>query len=127
MLFIKKTVWETVGGYDINLPHNGLEDWEFWVALGSLNTVFYHLNKVTFKYFVAPNSMIKSFTDDMAMDTRNYLVRKYFKQYRAQYEKLYHENKTLKGLLKNKKFIINLVAKKIGGFTIFNLKGNKYI
>lgn len=123
----KKSLWEAVGGYDVNLPHNGLEDWEFWIALGNLNTVFHHLNKVTFKYFVAPNSMIKNFTDDMAMDTRNYLVRKYFKQYRAHYEKLYHENRELKGILKNKKFIINLVVKKISGFTIFKSKGNNYL
>jgi glycosyltransferase involved in cell wall biosynthesis len=123
----KKSLWEAVGGYDVNLPHNGLEDWEFWVALGNLNTIFHHLNKVTFKYFVATNSMIKSFTDDMAIDTRNYLVRKYFKQYRLHYEKLYRENRELKGILKNKKFIINLVLKKISGFTIFKSKGNKYL
>ncbi len=123
----KKSLWEAVGGYDVNLPHNGLEDWEFWIALGNLNTVFHHLNKMTFKYFVAPNSMIKNFTDDMAMDTRNYLVRKYFKQYRVHYEKLYRENRELKGILKNKKFIINLVTKKISGFTIFKSKGNKYL
>jgi glycosyltransferase involved in cell wall biosynthesis len=123
----KKTLWDQVGGYDENLPHEGLEDWELWLAFGKLNANFYHLQKITFRYYVEANSMIRSFTKEMAMDTRNYLVRKYFKQYRVHYEKLYHENRELKGILQNKKFIINLVVKKISGFTIFKSKGNNYL
>lgn len=115
----KKTLWARVGGYDENLPHNGLEDWELWLAFGTLNVDFFHLQKITFKYFVAENSMIKTFTKDMSIDTNEYMIKKYSKEYRYYFCKFYTENKSMSGNLKSKKFVIDLFLKTFFGFSIF--------
>lgn len=121
----KKILWEKVGGYDTNLPHKGLEDWEFWLALGKNGVSFYHLKKVTFKYFVDEDSMIKSFTKDMAMDTRYYMIRKYSEEYRFHFYRLYSENKHYRGRLTNKKFVVNMFCKVFFGFSVFKLNSFK--
>lgn len=115
----KKTLWEQVGGYDENMPYQGLEDWELWLAFGILNVDFFHLQKITFKYFVAENSMIRSFTKDMAIDTNEYMIKKYTKEYRHCFYKFYEEHKSLSGKLKDKKFVIDLFFKTFLGFSIF--------
>jgi hypothetical protein len=83
----KKKFWEEVGGYDENMPYQGHEDWEFWIALGNLSVVFYHLNKIAFKYFVSENSMSQSFTNEIILQNQDYIVRKYSRQYHEQYSK----------------------------------------
>ncbi|MFV5686296.1 glycosyltransferase [Flavobacterium sp. GB2R13] len=115
----KKTLWERVGGYDENLPHEGLEDWELWLAFGSLNVNFYHLQKITFKYFVAENSMIRSFNAEMAMDTRDYMMKKYSKQYRYHFCKSVSEYRGLTEKIKGKKFAIDIFCKTFFGFSVF--------
>lgn len=115
----KKIYWEKAGGYDENLPHNGLEDWELWLAFGRLKVIFFHLGKITFKYYVATNSMIKSFNNEKAMDTRDYVLKKYSKEYRYYFCKLYSENNTFSVKLKNKKFVIDIFCKTFFGFSIF--------
>ena len=122
----KKELWQQVGGYDENMPYQGHEDWELWLAFGIIDVKFYHLKKVTFKYFVSRNSMIRSFTDEMLVSNQNYVAEKYVNYYRSQYNKLYfkikekdieyHEN------LKSEKFVINLFFKTFFGFKIFKLK-----
>lgn len=116
----KKTLWDQVGGYDENLPHEGLEDWELWLAFGKLNANFYHLQKITFRYYVVENSMIRSFTNDMAMDTRDYILKKYSKEYRYYFCKLYSENKAFEGKWKNKKYVIDVFFKTFFSFSFFN-------
>lgn len=115
----KKTLWEKVGGYDENLPHEGLEDWELWLAFSRLNTVFFHLQKITFKYYVAENSMIRSFTNEMAVDTRDYILKKYSKEYRYYFCKLYSENRKYSGKLRSKKFVIDAFCKAFFRFSVF--------
>ncbi|MBC7845869.1 MAG: glycosyltransferase [Flavobacterium sp.] len=83
----KKKFWERVGGYDEYMPYQGHEDWEFWIALGILNVKFHHLNKVTFKYYVSINSMIKSFTQEMVLLNQDYIVKKYSRLYHNHYVK----------------------------------------
>lgn len=83
----KKKFWEKVGGYDYNMPHQGHEDWDFWIAFGILNVKFYHLNKVTFKYYVAKDSMIRSFTNEMVLLNQDYIVKKYSRQFHNFYVK----------------------------------------
>ena len=83
----KKKFWEEVGGYDENMPYQGHEDWELWVAFGNLGVEFYHLNKITFKYFVAKNSMSQLFTNEIILQNQDYIVEKYSRQYHQQYIK----------------------------------------
>lgn len=115
----KKTLWEKVGGYDVNMPYQGLEDWELWLAFGKLNVNFFHLQKITFKYFVAENSMIRSFTKEMVITTEEYIIKKYSKEYRYYFCKFYKEHKSLSGKLKDKKFVIDLFLETFFGFSIF--------
>lgn len=116
----KKNLWEQVGGYDEDLPHEGLEDWEFWLAFGKLKVNFFHLQKITFRYFVANNSMIRSFTNEMAIDTRDYVLKKYSKEYRHYFCKLYTENKIYEGKWRNKKYVFDVFFKTFFGFSVFN-------
>ena len=121
----KKKIWEEVGGYDENMPYQGHEDWDFWIALGTINVKFHHLNKTTFKYFVSKHSMIRSFTDIMDQLNDDYIFKKYNKLYQKNYklhylmykkkERVFCEN------LKSEKFVIDLFCSTFFGFSIFGL------
>lgn len=119
----RKKLWSKVGGYDENMPYQGNEDWEFWLALGVLNVKFYHLNKITFKYFVSRNSMIRSFNNEMIFMNDDYIFKKYSKQYQENYSIFYslYANKERKNKedLKSKKFVLNLFTKMFFGIKFF--------
>lgn len=119
----KKELWEKVGGYDQNMPYQGHEDWEFWLALGLIDTKFHHLKEVTFKYYVSKSSMIRSFSDEMIRINQDYIVKKYSEEYHAQYCKAISLIKTNKDYynnrLKSKKIVINLFTKMFFGFEVF--------
>lgn len=83
----RKKLWVKVGGYDEKMPFQGHEDWEFWIALGNLSAEFYHLNKITFKYFVSKNSMSQLFTKEIILQNQDYIVEKYRRLYHEQYTK----------------------------------------
>ena len=121
----RKKVWVEVGGYDEKMPYQGNEDWEFWIALGVLNVKFHHLNKITFKYFVSRNSMIRSFTDTMGQFNNDYIFEKYSKQYQKYYKEVYllHEKKERNYCenLKSEKFVIDIFCTTFFRFSIFGL------
>ena len=118
----KKSIWEQVGGYDVNMPYQGHEDWDLWLAFGSINVSFFHLKKITFKYFVSENSMIRSFSQLMTESNQDYIVKKYSKLYYYYYtaiseNKEFHEK--LKNEMKSKKFVVNLCTKMFFKFKLF--------
>lgn len=115
----KKKFWEEVGGYDENMPYQGHEDWELWVAFGTMNIMFYHLKKITFHYYVSENSMIRSFTQSMTESNQDYIVKKYSKLYHYQFCKSISENKELHEKMRSEKFVINLFTKMFFGFKFF--------
>jgi glycosyltransferase involved in cell wall biosynthesis len=121
----KREIWEEVGGYDENMPYQGHEDWEFWIALGTLNVNFHHLNRTTFKYFVSKDSMIRSFTDIMDQLNNDYIFKKYSKLYQKHYKEHYLMYKKKEGVffekLKSEKFVIDLFCSTFFGFSIFGL------
>lgn len=122
----KKEIWEKVGGYEEHMPYQGHEDWAFWVAFGVLNIKFYHLGKVTFKYYVSNSSMIRSFTDDMVQSNQDYIVKKFSREYHSEFCKVMLaaqaiEEKYIKKL-NSRKFVINLFTKKFFGFKVFKIK-----
>lgn len=121
----RKKLWVEVGGYDENMPHHGNEDWDFWIALGILKVKFHHLNKITFRYFVCENSMIKSFTAKMYQSNNDYIYSKYGDQcqkYYAEVYKMYKKNeREYAENLKSEKFLIDLFCSTLFGFTIFGL------
>lgn len=99
----KKELWSKVGGYDEKMPYQGHEDWEFWIALGILNINFYHLNQITFKYFVSSGSMIRSFNEEMLLVNQDYIIQKYSRLYHKYYSNLFNKNERFYAeLIKNK-------------------------
>jgi glycosyltransferase involved in cell wall biosynthesis len=119
----KKELWEKIGGYDENIPYQGHEDWEFWLSLGSHNVIFYNLRKVTFKYFVSKNSMIRSFSDDMLFLNQDYIVKKHSKSIHNEYvlaivsaEKELLESQEK---LRSKRYVLDLFFYTFFGFTFF--------
>ncbi|WP_395051078.1 glycosyltransferase [Flavobacterium sp.] len=121
----RKKLWAEVGGYDENMPHQGNEDWEFWVALGILNVRFQHLKKIVFKYYVSKDSMIRSFNDEMHELNNDYIFKKYSKQYQKHYRELYLKNQNIEEehlkILKSEKFVIDLFCTTFFGFSVFGL------
>lgn len=88
----RKKLWEKIGGYDENLPYQGHEDWEFWIASGILNANFHHLNQVTFSYFVSRGSMISTFNEDMMLANQDYIVQKYPRLFHKYYADSWMKN-----------------------------------
>jgi glycosyltransferase involved in cell wall biosynthesis len=123
----RKNLWQEVGGYDENMPYQGNEDWDLWLAFGDLNVKFYHLNKITFRYYIYKNSMIRSYTDKIILSNNEYIYEKYSKQYQKRYAEiysLYEKNEMYyKENLTSEKFVINLFTKMFFGFKFF--KENK--
>jgi len=61
--FFKKEDWERVGGYDENLMQ-GLEDWEFWIAILKKGGNVIKLKETCFYYRIKETSMITSLTNE---------------------------------------------------------------
>ena len=119
----RKEFWQTVGGYDENLPFDGLSDWELWLAFGAINVNFFHLNKITFKYRVSKNSMIGVFTKDMAETTREYIAKKYSSLYCYHYCKYVKENINLSNKIRHsKRFVFNAFCELFFGVSISKSK-----
>lgn len=110
---IKKSLFESTGGYDENLPHQGHEDWDFWLRVMKTTYNFYYLNEVTFDYRVSNGSMIKSFDVKMLKDNTGYIKQKHFDLYVEASKKLLKENSFLKKEIANsaKKRTINVLKR----------------
>jgi len=121
----RKKLWAEVKGYDENMPFQGNEDWDFWIALAEINTKFHHLGKITFKYYVSKNSMIRSFTNSMHQSNNDYISKKYSKLYQKYYVELYstYEKSQQSSIanLKSEKFVIDLFCSTFFGFSFFGL------
>lgn len=119
----RKELWTKVGGYDVNMPFQGHEDWEIWLAFGNLQVNFYHLGTITFKYFVSNNSMIRSFSNEMLVANQDYIANKYSKQYYTAYvnkcDELEQELRNFDLLKRNKKFLINSLTDTMFGIKFF--------
>lgn len=127
----RKKLWIEAGGYDENMPYQGNEDWDLWLTFGVLNIKFYHLNKITFRYYVSKNSMIRSYTDKIILSNNEYVYTKYSKHYQKKYTEiysLYEKNEiNYKKSITSEKFVINLFTKMFFGFKIFKVKDNTFL
>ena len=54
----RKSAWESVGGYDENMPVMGLEDWDFWMRVALRGWKFAHIDEIAFDYRVRQGSMV---------------------------------------------------------------------
>lgn len=84
-----KEVWTKNNGYDINLPNNGHEDWEFWIHAYANGFRFHFIPQKLFWYRIIANSMIENFNDKKlyAQDHR-YIIAKHNAFFTGQVAKL---------------------------------------
>lgn len=54
----RKSVWETLGGYDENMPVMGFEDWDLWLRMAVRGYRFQYVKAIFFDYRVRDNSML---------------------------------------------------------------------
>ena len=71
----RKEVWETVNGFDENMPVMGCEDWDFWLRAFFAGFKFRHIDKVLFEYRVRGDSMIQT-TKYHQEELRDYIFNK---------------------------------------------------
>ena len=121
----RKVLWEKVGGYAENMPFQGHEDWELWIAFGSIGVQFKYINNITFKYRVTSSSMIHSFSANMFEANNEFVFKKYAKYYHSQLEHTYNFNKSNELLfdmkLKSEKFVLKLFLNTIFRSQIFKI------
>ncbi|MGB1307999.1 MAG: glycosyltransferase family 2 protein [Oceanihabitans sp.] len=87
----RKSLLETIGGYEESLPHQGHEDWELWLRVMKTRYKFYYLNETTFDYRVLENSMINSFNKEMINLNVAYIKNKHSDLYIKYYTNLYKQ------------------------------------
>jgi len=58
----RKDVWNEIGGYDENMPTQGLEDWDFWLSAAEKGFRFFYIPEPLFYYRVLENSMCRLIT-----------------------------------------------------------------
>lgn len=129
----RKKDWEAVGGYDENMV-DGLEDWEFWIALLKNGGTVKCLDTVGFYYRIKEVSRQKKINSDKRKILFDYLCRKhyfffiehvgsslYLKECLANAENTILKNKEeSKEQLQSKKFVLNLFCKTFFRFSIFD-------
>ncbi|WP_308992650.1 glycosyltransferase family A protein [Mariniflexile litorale] len=119
----RKTEWERVGGYDLNMVL-GLEDWEFWIAVLKNGGHVSQLDYVGFYYRIKEKSRHTNLDVSDKKELYNYLSIKhadFYVKHQGSFITLNSEIEALKKmkLLKGRKKVLNLFCKTFFGFYIF--------
>ena len=72
----RKSIWQSVGGYDGNMPAMGHEDWDFWITIALSGGKFYYLNKLCFYYRVTNHSMRLNISNPNFEANKEYIIKK---------------------------------------------------
>lgn len=127
--FFRKSDWLNVGGFDSNI--NGMEDWEFWIAILKEGGEVVKIDKVCFHYRIRKNSRNHKLNKMQIDDVQKYITLKHIDFYMDQFGSYPSLAKKVEDIklsfaykLKSEKFIINLFTKRFLGFIIF--KNVKY-
>lgn len=125
----RKKDWELVGGYDTKMKY-GLEDWEFWIAMLKIGGNVKCLDIVGFYYRIKSNSMLKKMNTEKTKYSLEYMSVKHADFFVIQYGSFDYLNNLLKlkkeekqkndGMLKSRRFVIDVFCNAFFGFTIFN-------
>lgn len=74
----KKEVWIKLNGYDVDMPFNGHEDWEFWLSSFISGFSFFYINEDLYFYrIVADSMMAKVSMDDKTKFNYEYIIKKH--------------------------------------------------
>jgi glycosyltransferase involved in cell wall biosynthesis len=86
----RKSVWESIGGYDTQLKGN--EDWDFWLNAHGRGVKFHFINEVMFDYRVKENSVTTMINQrENYSEFSAYFCSKHGARYRQAYCELYNE------------------------------------
>ena len=78
---LRKEVWQTIGGYDEDLP--AWEDWDFWIRAAEQRWEFEHLDIPAFDYRVRPGSLATIVDDET---NREAILRHVISEHRATFD-----------------------------------------
>jgi glycosyltransferase involved in cell wall biosynthesis len=73
----RKSAWETLSGYDENMPVMGMEDWDFWLNMSLAGYKFKYIPKILFDYRVLKNSMRTNLHSKNSVALEAYMQLKY--------------------------------------------------
>ncbi len=90
---IRQEAWRVCGGYDSQMPVQGMEDWEFWLSMLEHGFTLHRLEMETFDYRVRPGSMLSKTEDpDVHAVIERYILAKhapfYLQHLRRQVDRL---------------------------------------
>jgi glycosyltransferase involved in cell wall biosynthesis len=121
----RKKDWQRVGGYEVEMIY-GWEDWEFWIAILKKGGNVKRIDEVCFYYRIKPISMLKSIDNEKGKYLMDYMSIKHADFFVKNYGSFIEMNRKNQYLirdfeikLKSEKFIIDVLCKKILGFSIF--------
>jgi glycosyltransferase involved in cell wall biosynthesis len=73
----RKSVWESVGGYDDKMPCQGQEDWEFWVNCYLSGFRFKYIDEELFGYTIRTGSLVGELSENERTLCHDYIVKKH--------------------------------------------------
>lgn len=90
---IRREAWRACGGYDAQMPIQGMEDWEFWLSMMELGFSLHRLEMETFEYRVRPDSLLaRTFSPEAQARIERYVLAKhaplYMQHLRRQVDRL---------------------------------------
>lgn len=107
----RKSIWETVNGYDENMPIYGLEDWDFWLRCALRGANFYHLNEIGYEYRIREDSKTAKIKESYNL-ILNYMYQKRELSLISDIAKSYEARVELEQMKKSKKYkLINTLLK----------------
>jgi glycosyltransferase involved in cell wall biosynthesis len=66
MVLLRRSVWQTVGGYSTDMPHLGWEDYDLWFKIARMNGWGIQVPEILARYCVHRDSMIHTVTNPNA-------------------------------------------------------------
>lgn len=90
--FVKKNLFNKLGGFDESRLIIGWEDWEFWIRASISGAKFYHLNEELYYYRIRGNSLSDHEGTDRLKIARDYICFKHGTTYREYFKKYYKLN-----------------------------------
>jgi glycosyltransferase involved in cell wall biosynthesis len=75
---IRKSVFEECGGFDVEMPCQGYDDWDLWLTLAARGHQFHFVDEILFDYRVRHDSMIHdAVTQDRFREVFDYFCKKH--------------------------------------------------
>jgi glycosyltransferase involved in cell wall biosynthesis len=91
-----------IGGFEVNLPIQGHEDWDLWLTALEKGLIFHYLNEVVFEYRVRADSMIRTIGKDNIKKNIAFIREKHYKLYCQNYKLLFEKYESIEGKLNSR-------------------------